>query len=267
VQPLLTGHELAMQGLTLPRGRTDVPLRDYGTEVRISPTALSVDGAVLYPLESGRPADGAFTDGLSPALRATLAIPVDRAKQAAERTGRPWDRGLTLLVDRTIPFTTVADVMRTAILSEFSDFQIVVHDGRELRGLPVTVSRLWWPLHLEEELRERSLQLTFDVHADVVVAYVGERSGDGKRFPVPAGAAIGEYVAKLKKLFPHEVVARFRVDDDIPLQGVVSLIDTVSGVDCRLAGALRGEKIPDECLFWQPVLDREPPFIDPIHRR
>ena len=65
----------------------------------------------------------------------------------------------------------------------------------------------------------------------------------------------------MKKLYPREVVARFHVDGDVTVQALVSLIDLVRGEGCALLGPIiKGERVPDECLFWQPVVDLSPPL-------
>jgi hypothetical protein len=68
--------------------------------------------------------------------------------------------------------------------------------------------------------------------------------------------------------YPHETVAFVSAEADIPFATLVATLDTLRGRDCRLAGALAGEEIPEECLLWQPIVrDREPNHHVPAFRR
>jgi biopolymer transport protein ExbD len=256
-RPLLTAHELATEGLTPPRAAIDTPVRRDFLEIRVSPTSLSVDGVAILALERGRPAPGAFVRHVSPALFSALAAAGRRAREQAGQTGRPWSAAVRLLADRATPFATITDVLFTASKAEYSTFQLVVHNGRELRGQWFSVPLAW--NEVEEGFRDGS-QFRFVVGVDEVVAQFGDGADEGARFTQPAGAALAELVTKAKGLFPSETVVTYRVDGEVSLQAVVSLMDTADGEGCRLADALRGGPIPDECLFWQPVLDREPPL-------
>lgn len=67
---------------------------------------------------------------------------------------------------------------------------------------------------------------------------------------------------------PHETVAFVSAEADIPYATLVATLDTLRGRDCRLAGALAGEEIPQECLLWQPIVrDRQPNRHVPVFRR
>ena len=91
-----------------------------------------------------------------------------------------------------------------------------------------------------------------------------------------AGARAGRYdhealeavVREYTRLFPHETVATISAEASIPYGTVVATLDTVRGPSCRLAGALAGEAIPEDCLLWQPILrDRAPNHDVPAFRR
>lgn len=267
--PLLTAHDYAAAGLTPPRGSTGTPLRGAESRVRITAGALMVDGVLVHPLDQGRPAPGAFERHVSRDLVAALEPAATRAKQRAEATGRPWTGMLTIDADRSTPYATLADVVHTGLAAEYSEYELVVHDGVELHGQFVAPALMWLPVPLEQtgHVRAHDLGLTFIVGTTAVEARTRGQQGEGTRFDMPAGAAIAEHVRKLKSLFPSEVVATFRVADDVPLQALVSLLDTVAGAGCDLGPALRGEPVPDECLFWQPILDHEPPYTHPVHTR
>lgn len=59
-----------------------------------------------------------------------------------------------------------------------------------------------------------------------------------------------------KSLFPHEVVVTVSAEANIPMQAIIMTMDALAGRTCKIAKALKGgEEIPDECLFWQPIVE------------
>ena len=50
-----------------------------------------------------------------------------------------------------------------------------------------------------------------------------------------------------------------RVDGDVTLQALVSVIDVVRGDGCLLTGGFMGDPIPDVCLFFVSIVDVAPP--------
>lgn len=259
---------LAAWGITPPRGTFDLPLRGEPT-LRISPTAIFVRDEPVLALTNGRPAPGQFVDHVAPSLRDALAALATSEQALAATQKSAWHARLTLLADRSTPSSTLADILFTALKAGFADFDLVVQDGRLLRAQAIAHPFAW--LDPDPDIRyERALEVLFAVHrdsAEVSVARAPARAFPPSRACDPPVAtchdlaAITAFAAELKQRYPNEVVATFRADGEVPLQAVVSLLDAVRGPSCRLSGAIeRGEKIPDECLFWQAILDVEPPF-------
>jgi biopolymer transport protein ExbD len=60
---------------------------------------------------------------------------------------------------------------------------------------------------------------------------------------------------KYKQLFPHETVVTISAENNIPLQVVITTMDSLRGTDCKLLRAMQGEEVPPECLFWQPIVE------------
>jgi biopolymer transport protein ExbD len=59
-----------------------------------------------------------------------------------------------------------------------------------------------------------------------------------------------------KRLFPHETVVTISAENSIPLQVLTRTMDALRGTDCKLLKAMTAaEEIPDECLFWQPIVE------------
>ena len=272
-RPLLTSSVLAAQDLAPPLGSIDLPPAD-GPELRISPTTLSVDGAPVLTLVNGRAPAAAFDHHVAPALQTIFTEISRRAREQADRTGVPWSWNISILADRATPMITVVDSMYTASKVGIFSFELLVHDGDELRAQPISAPYSWLPP--SDEIREeRPLKLQFEVHGDSVVASTdSERDPSGHenlgtRYNRTACtsrsedcrdmADLAEYLLKLKNLYPREVVARFHVAGDVTVQALVSLMDLARGEGCALLGpVIKGQKLPDECLFWQAVVDLEP---------
>lgn len=80
--------------------------------------------------------------------------------------------------------------------------------------------------------------------------------------------ALEAVVRDFKLSFPHQTVATITAEADVPYGLVVATLDTVRGPSCRLAGAMTGEEIPEDCLLWQPIIrDRTPNLDVPAFRR
>jgi len=277
VLPLLTASTLAAQDLTPPQSTSDLPQRD-GLELRISPTTLYVEGDAVLPLVRGRAATDAFAGHISPKLRGALVEAVRRGRVRAERAGAVWRARVSVLADRATPMITILDAVYTASRVGFTAFELLVHDGDELRGLPFSVNYALPPPD-DEEPREKALDLLYVVHAESVEVSTATQSTPGRSpgttysWSCAANSVdcrdLADLVAhekKLKSLFPNEVVATYHVDGDVTLQVLVALLDRVRGEGCELIGPYQGEAMPEECLFWRSVLDLHPPLDDRLNR-
>jgi len=60
---------------------------------------------------------------------------------------------------------------------------------------------------------------------------------------------------RYKGLFPHETVVTISAENTIPMQSLINTMDALRGTDCRLLKAMAGEKVPEECLFWQAIVE------------
>jgi hypothetical protein len=59
-----------------------------------------------------------------------------------------------------------------------------------------------------------------------------------------------------KAAYPHETVVTISAENTIPMQVLVSAMDGLRGLDCKLLAAMQaGEEVPKECLFWQPIVE------------
>jgi hypothetical protein len=261
-------------GLRAVRSTQDLRVTAAPT-LHVTRSAIAFEGTPVIPLESGRPSPDAFVDHVAPALLGRLrTLPGSRPGPAV--LGASGDARLVVAVDEATPFSTLVDIAFTANQAGLATLELVARRGDGLVGLPLAVPAAW--LEVPEGMHiDRELSLVFAVHPDYVE--VGTSGGTSpKRFdalascaPSLAGChdheAIGAYATYIKQLFPHETVAIVRVHGDVSVQAFVSLLDTVrGGAGCTLSDAMAGGPVPDACLFWQPILDREPPLV-PVAER
>lgn len=249
-------------GLVPPLSSSDLRL-EGAPSVRVTASAISCDGEPVLSLDAGRPAPGAFVDHVS----STLLRRLDDHPVLAPAHSRPTER-LGVLADRATPVGTLVDIAYTASRMNVPQLELAVQGEDGLVGLPLVVP-FDWIEHPEGVRYERALELVVVVRGDDVEIRVPGSSpkhvpGRTGCEPSLAGchdhAAIGAYVTRVKQRFLHETVATFRVEAHLPLQALVSLVDTVRGESCKLAPSMiEGEEIPAQCLFWQAVLDLEPP--------
>jgi biopolymer transport protein ExbD len=96
------------------------------------------------------------------------------------------------------------------------------------------------------------------------------KSADSSRPTIPLkkpGAPVEDYdrydyatleakAAEFKRLFPHETIVTISAENTIPFQAVVATMDALRGSQCRLLNAVSAnEEVPEECLFWQPIVE------------
>lgn len=95
------------------------------------------------------------------------------------------------------------------------------------------------------------------------------KSADSARPTIPlakSGAPMDDYerydyakleatAKKLKTAHPNDTVVTVSAENNIPLQVLITTMDTLRGTDCKLLKAMQGEEIPPECMFWQPIVE------------
>lgn len=102
--------------------------------------------------------------------------------------------------------------------------------------------------------------------------FTRDDSGRWQRIGTAAGGldhrALGAFAREWKQHYPHESFATVSAEGEIPFGTLVATLDTLRGPDCRLAGVMAGEEVPDDCLLWQAaVRDRSENLEIPEHRR
>ncbi len=63
--------------------------------------------------------------------------------------------------------------------------------------------------------------------------------------------------AKLyKQAFPEEIAVKVSAEGDVPMQALISTMEALAGSTCKIGPTIhKGEVPPDDCLFWQPVVE------------
>ncbi|MCY0989664.1 biopolymer transporter ExbD [Nannocystis sp. ILAH1] len=68
-------------------------------------------------------------------------------------------------------------------------------------------------------------------------------------------AALEQRAKSYKEMFPNEVTVTVSAEAHIPMQSLLFTMDALAGRECKLARALKGEAVPANCYFWQPVVE------------
>jgi biopolymer transport protein ExbD len=68
-------------------------------------------------------------------------------------------------------------------------------------------------------------------------------------------AALEQRIVEYKRVYPHETTVTVSAESKIPMQALISTMDALAGRGCKLGKALKGEAVPDDCYFWQPIVE------------
>jgi biopolymer transport protein ExbD len=60
---------------------------------------------------------------------------------------------------------------------------------------------------------------------------------------------------QLKQRFGHETVVTLTAENDVSMQVLTATMDAVRGTDCKTLAPRDGEQMPEECLFFHPVVE------------
>ena len=61
--------------------------------------------------------------------------------------------------------------------------------------------------------------------------------------------------AEYHRLFPHETVVTISAENSIPMQALTRTMDALRGSNCKLLKAMKGEEVPEDCMFYQPIVE------------
>lgn len=67
--------------------------------------------------------------------------------------------------------------------------------------------------------------------------------------------ALEDKARELKAKAKHETVVTISAENNIPMQVLINTMDAVRGSDCKLLTIKEDEEMPEECLFFQPIVE------------
>jgi biopolymer transport protein ExbD len=68
-------------------------------------------------------------------------------------------------------------------------------------------------------------------------------------------AALEQRVKLYKDMFPNETTVTLSAESKIPMQTLINTMDALAGRQCKIGKALKGEQVPVDCYFWQPIVE------------
>lgn len=68
-------------------------------------------------------------------------------------------------------------------------------------------------------------------------------------------AALEAKAKELKQKAKHETVVTISAENNIPMQVLINTMDSLRGSDCKLLMLKEDEPMPEECLFFQPIIE------------
>jgi biopolymer transport protein ExbD len=112
--------------------------------------------------------------------------------------------------------------------------------------------RLDFKVFISEEGFRISTAAQEGITPDIPLAKPGAPMDDFERYDY---AALEAKAKELKQKFKHETVVTLSAENHVSMQVLTSAMDAVRGSDCQLLMLEEGTPMPDECLFFQPVVN------------
>lgn len=105
------------------------------------------------------------------------------------------------------------------------------------------------------------LRLRVHVRQDGFTARYGSSPESERTIDIPLGTdgkhdytALEERAAELKARFPDDAIVTISAENGIEYGTLVQSLDALRGRECSLQGAMVGEREPDGCYFWSPIV-------------
>ncbi|MCX4244050.1 biopolymer transporter ExbD [Paraliomyxa miuraensis] len=109
---------------------------------------------------------------------------------------------------------------------------------------------------------QERLRFRVQVRQDGFTVRYGSKPESERTVDIPLGgdgkhdfAALEQRASELKALFPEDPVVNISAENAIGYGTLVESMDALRGRDCSLKSALYGESVPQECLFWNVVVE------------
>jgi biopolymer transport protein ExbD len=102
-------------------------------------------------------------------------------------------------------------------------------------------------------IREDGFQIsTAQQRESIALAKPGAPMADYERYDY---VALEAKAKELKQKFAAESVVTLTAENDVSMQVLTMAMDAVRGSDCKTLTVKEGESMPEECLFFQPVVE------------
>ncbi|MDC0721374.1 biopolymer transporter ExbD [Nannocystis bainbridge] len=113
-------------GQKIPMSYADAPIQD-GIPVFVTTRGITFDSKKIVTMTPDGDIDPSQVQNhLIGPLYDQLAEEVDKAKQLAERQGKPWNSRIILVGDSDLKFSVLVDVMYTTGRAEFAEYSFCV---------------------------------------------------------------------------------------------------------------------------------------------
>ncbi|MBZ5708776.1 biopolymer transporter ExbD [Nannocystis pusilla] len=113
-------------GQKIPMSSADAPVQD-GVPIFVTTRGITFDNKKIVTMTPDGDIDPSQVQNhLIGPLYDQLAEEVDKAKQLAERTNKPWNARVILVGDQDLKFSVLVDVMYTTGRAEFAEYSFCV---------------------------------------------------------------------------------------------------------------------------------------------
>jgi biopolymer transport protein ExbD len=105
------------------------------------------------------------------------------------------------------------------------------------------------------------LRLRVHVRQDGFTARYGSSPTSERTIDIPLGTdgthdytALEERASELKARFPDDAIVTISAENSVDYGTLVQSLDALRGRECSLQAALYGEREPEGCYFWSPIV-------------
>lgn len=245
------------EGLTLPRSRCTSSLGEATPMVLTLEAVALGDGPVLS-LEAGRFAardlDGSIVTPLHTRLEA-----VRRASERAATAGADWPAHMLIRADRDTRYGTLMQALFTARRAGFHDFGLLVRDTESAHELGFSPPPRWTTYDVIGH-PEQALGAEVVIGATIEDGLRVRSQGVTTTLPGADLAGLEALARAVREAAPRATGVSVRAVESVPLWRVIEVLDALRGTNCWSARPTADEAKPPKCLFYDPILDLDPPL-------
>lgn len=126
--------------------------------------------------------------------------------------------------------------------------------GEPSLGLRVTITEDGFRISASDQQLGAAAGISKDsTKPSIPLANPGTPLSDFSRYDY---LALEAKAKEIKTAHPREITVSLSAEPQIPMQVLVTVMEAMRGSDCQIGAALAsGEEIPNDCLFWRPVIE------------